>query len=172
MPQVAPGQQAKPVVFPRGGPTGSEVVVTMAGLEPFQTVRVGFGSLSQYEVIGRGDADSGGLLLQTLVIPSWGERDRPHYFVASFGNRIPRILSEPFHVTDENGVARIYGTVTADGTSCLSVEGPEKTLYTLEGDVGLWSPGQRVLVIGTIAEGVACGSRGLPIAVREIQPSL
>jgi hypothetical protein len=172
MPQVAPGQQpAKPVVFPRGGPPGTEVVVTMAGLEPFQTVRIGFGSLSQYEVIGRGDADSGGLLLQSLTVPSWGERDRPHYFVASFGNRIPRVLSEPFHVTDPNGVARIYGTVT-EGSSCLSVEGPEKTLYTLEGDTGLWSPGQRVLVIGTIAEESTCGSRGLPIAVREIQPSL
>jgi hypothetical protein len=172
MPQVAPGQQAKPVIVPRGGPPGTEVVVTMAGLEPFQTVRIGFGSLSQYEVIGRGDADSGGLLLQSLTVPSWGELDRPHYFVASFVNRIPRVLSDHFHVTDPNGVARIYGTVTEPGTSCLAIEGPEKNLYTLEGDTGLWSPGQRVLVIGTIAEQSSCGSRGLPITVREIQPSL
>ena len=173
MPQRAPDQlPAKPVISPRGGPPGTEVTVSMDGLPPFQTVRIGFGSLSQYEVIGRSEADAAGRFAITLRVPAWGELDRIHFFVASFGNQIPRILSEPFHVTDADGTARIYGTISAEGVSCLTLEGPQETLYTLEGDTGIWPPGQRVMVVGTVAERPTCGTRGLPIAVREIRASL
>jgi hypothetical protein len=146
--------------------------VSIDGLPPFQPVRIGFGSLSQYEVIGRADADGAGNLELSLRVPGWGELDRVHFFVASFGNQMPRGFSEPFHVTDADGTARIYGTISAEGMSCLTLEGPQETLYTLEGDTGIWTPGQRVMVVGSVAAQPSCGTRGLPIVVREIRPSL
>jgi hypothetical protein len=149
------------------------VTVTMIGLPPAQPVRMGFGSLSQYEVLGRGEADPVGSFSMEIKVPAWAELDRVHYFVVSLGGQMPRILSEPFHVTDADGTARIYGTVNDEGVSCLAVDGQEDTLYTLQGNHrSTWSVGQRVMVIGTVAERSACGGQGLPIAVREIRPSL
>jgi hypothetical protein len=177
MPQSAPARAprapSKPAVSPRGGPAGSEVTVTVEGTMPFQNVRFGFGSLSQYQVIGRADSDGGGKVTVALRIPDWAEVDRLHYVVASFGNEYPRVVSEPLHVTDADGTARIYGTISEQGMSCLNLDGPEKTLYTLEGETGLWSAGQRVSVIGTVGSGPpSCGGPGLPILVREIRPNL
>lgn len=148
------------------------MILAMAGMPPFQPVRIGFGSLSQYEVIGRGEADGEGKFAVDLRVPSWAELDRVHFFVVSFGNQMPRVLSDPFHVTDAEGTARIYGTISAQGMSCLMLEGLENTLYTLEGHTGRWVPGQRVVVIGTVADRPTCDSRGLPISVREIRQSL
>ena len=179
MPQSAPADEGKPVLSQRGGPVGAEIGVVVIGLPPFQRVRIGFGSLSQYEVLGGKDADATGTFDITLYVPQWAELDRVHFFVASYGGNDrpaslpPRVLSEPFHVTNAEGIARIYGTISPVATSsCLAVDGPDKTLYTLEGDTGLWSPGQRVMVIGTIADRSACGSKGVPITVKEIRPSL
>jgi hypothetical protein len=173
MPQSAPGQQPpKPIMSIRGGPAGAEITLAMPGLTPAQSVRVGFGSLSQYEVLGRGETGPEGMLVANLIVPPWAELDRVHYFILNFGNQTPRIFSDPFHVTDAYGVARIYGTVNDQGVGCLAIDGPEDTLYTLQGDHRRWTAGQRVLVIGTVAETGACGGQGLPIAVREIQPSL
>ena len=99
MPQRAPGQQVKPTLSRHGGPAGAEVTLTMAGVPPFQAIRIGFGSLSQYEVIGRAEADVEGGLSVALRVPAWAELDRIHFFVVSFGNPMPRVLSDPFHVT-------------------------------------------------------------------------
>lgn len=171
MPQSAP-QQIRPVLSRRGGPAGAEVRLTMDGVLPLLPVRIGFGSLSQYEVIARVEADVLGKLAVDLRVPAWAELDRIHYFVVSSGNQMPRVLSDAFHVTDAEGMARIYGAISAEGLSCLMLDGPQSTLYALEGATGLWRAEQRVMVIGTVRDRPMCSSRGLPIAVREIRPSL
>jgi hypothetical protein len=172
MPQRAPGQQIRPVLSRPGGPAGAEVTLTMDGVLPFLSVRIGFGSLSQYEVLARVDADAFGKLEADLEVPAWAELDRVHYFVVSSGNQMPRTLSDPFHVTDADGTARVYGAISAAGVACLMLDGPQSTLYALEGAPGSWAAGQRVMVIGTVMDRPTCGDRGLPIAVREIRPSL
>lgn len=161
------GQEIKPGTSARGGPAGAEITVTMEGLLPFQQVRLGFGSLSQYEVLGGAESDAEGRLSAAIKVPAWAELDRVHYFVVSVNRR--RIMSEPFHVTDRDGTAHITGTITAQPISCLTVEGRDKALYALQGETGLWQPGQHVLVTGTIAPKSDCGGGGLPITVREIQ---
>ena len=173
MPQSAPSQEKrKPILSLRGGPAGAEVTVVLTGLEPAQSVRIGFGSLSQYSGLGGGEAGPEGMMVSNIVIPDWAEVDRVHYFVLNLGNRLARILSEPFHVTDPEGIAHIYGTVNDQGIGCLAIDGPEDVLYTLQGDHRRWTAGQRVRVVGTIADVEACSGQGLPIAVREIEASL
>ena len=173
MPQSAPGQQKpKPILSLRGGPPRTEVTVVMTGLDPAQSVGIGFGSLSQYSGLGRGEAGPEGMMVANVAVPDWAELDRVHYFVLNLGNRSPRILSDPFYVTDADGVAHIYGTVNDQGIGCLAVDGPEDVLYTLQGDHRQWTAGQRIRVVGTIADVEACGGQGLPIAVREITASL
>ena len=166
---IQTAQQIVPVVDPRGGPPESEVTLTVTGLPPLQTIRIGFGSLSQYGVLGGGESDGDGNLTLKLKVPEWAERDRVHYWVVSPGNRLPRAFSKPFHVTSSDGTARILGTISAEGSVCLALDGPENIQYTLLGDLAGWSPGQRVLVIGTVADDAACDGQGVPIAVRQIQ---
>jgi hypothetical protein len=173
MSQRGPSQETrKPILSHRGGPPGAEVTVVMTGLTADQSVRVGFGSLSQYSGLGGSVAGPEGMMVANLVIPSWAELDRVHYFVLNLGNQRPRIISDPFYVTDADGIAHIYGTVNDQGIGCLAIDGPENVLYTLQGDHRKWTAGQRVRVVGTIADVEACGGQGLPIAVREIAASL
>jgi len=167
MPQQAPAQEIKPGLSARGGPAGAEVTITMTGLLPFQPVRVGFGSLSAYEVLGRAESNAKGVFESRFKVPSWAELDRPHYFVVTVGNG-RRVLSEPFHVTDVDGTARLTGPITTEPTGCLTLIGRDKVLYALQGEAGRWDTGQQVMVVGSIAERNECAGGGLPIAVREI----
>ena len=172
MRQSRPSQEArKPILSARGGPVGTEVTVVMTGLDPAQSVRIGFGSFTQYTGLGSHEAGPEGMLVANLVIPDWAEVDHPHYFVLNLGNRVPRITSEPFHVTDADGIAHVSGTVNDQGIGCLGIDGPEGVLYALQGGRRGFKPGQRVKVVGTIADVEACSGLGLPIAVQEITAS-
>ena len=169
--QTARGQQIKPMVHPRGAPLDGEVTLTAIGMLPFQPVRIGFGSYGQYEIVGRAEADATGNLMTAVLVPYWAVLDRVHFVFLSFGGGTPRAVSDPFLVTRPDGTIRIFGTISADGTSCLALDGPDNTLFSLQGDVGTWSTGQRVEVIGTIPTGPVCGGQGLPIAVIQIRPA-
>lgn len=169
MAQVPPVQERTLTTSRRGGPPRTEVAVSMDGLPPRQPVIIGFGSLAAHELVAEGEADAKGSLRLTVEVPYWAELNRPHFFFFAFADQRPRGFSPPFHVTAADGTARVTGTISAEGTSCLALVGPGDTLYTLQGDLGTWAPGTRVTVVGTVLEGPACGGQGLPIAVREIR---
>ena len=169
--QVAPGQQIKPLVSPRGGPVDGEVTLAVIGADPLMPLRIGFGSFGQYELIAREQADVTGNFSMNIKVPYWAERDRVHFFFLSFGRQRPRALSDPFHVTAPDGTARIVGTIRDDPGTCLSLNGPDDTTYSLEGPIGGWSPGMRVLVTGTISREPACAGDAVPITVLGIQPA-
>jgi hypothetical protein len=169
--QVTPGQQIKPLVSPRGGPVDGEVTLTIVGAEPLMPLRIGFGSFGMYELIGREQADAEGSFSMNIRVPYWAERDRVHFFFLSFGRARPRALSDPFHVTAPDGTARIVGTIRDEPGTCLSLAGPDDTVYSLEGPASGWSPGMRVLVTGTIAREPTCGGDAVPIEVARIQPA-
>lgn len=166
--QVAPVQQIKPIVNPRGAPVDAEVTLTVIGAEPGMALRIGFGSFGQYELIGREQANADGSFSGTFKVPYWAERDRVHFFFLSFGNQQPRALSDPFHVTSPDGTARVVGTIAPDSMGCIALQGPDQTRYALEGPISGWSAGSRVLVIGTVAAEAACGGSAVPISVMEI----
>jgi hypothetical protein len=168
--QTSLGQQIKPSISPRGAPVDGAVTLSMAGLPPLQAVRIGFGSFGQYEVVGRAEADELGNISVNLRVPTWAQRDGVHFFFVSLGGQVARALSDPFHVTAPDGIARIAGTINSEpAMGCVGLVGPYDTLYTLAGDVRGWSPGQRVQVTGTVADSAPCGGEGLPISVREIR---
>ena len=167
----SPEQEIKPMLSVRGAPVGTEVTLTIVGLPPLMNVRMGFGSFEQYESLGRSDADVYGVFSANLMVPYWGERDRVHFFFFNFADQRPRMFSEPFLVTAPDGTARITGTITDQGTSCLALDGPDDTRFALEGPLGGWAPGTKVLVVGTVSDEAACGGEGLPILVREIHPA-
>jgi len=169
--QLASGQEIRPMISVRGAPVGAEVTLTMVGLPPLMQIRMGFGSFGMYESMGRSEADVYGVFTANLRVPYWGERDRVHFFFANFADQRPRAFSDPFLVTAPDGSVRITGTISGNGSSCLSLDGPDETRFALEGPLAGWSPGTKVLVVGSVTDDVACGGEGLPIAVREIHPA-
>jgi len=166
--QVPSGQQIKPLISPRGGPGNGDVTFTVIEAVPLMPLRIGFGSFKGYEWIAREQADTNGYFSKVLKVPYWAERDRIHFFFLSLGGGRPHALSDPFHVTAPDGTARVIGTLGADAGSCLALDGPDQTRYSLQGPIRGWAPGTRVLIIGTVASEPACEGGGLPISVREI----
>jgi hypothetical protein len=170
MSRFAP-QEIKPMLSLRGAPVGSEVTLTVVGLPPLARVRMGFGGFGGYESLGNSDADVYGVFTANLRVPYWGERDRVHFFFVTFGNQQPRAFSDPFLVTAPDGTVRLEGTIAAEATSCLAMDGPDDTRFALEGPLAGWAAGTKVLVVGTVTDDAACGGEGLPILVQEIHPA-
>ena len=168
MTPLPPSQQHTVVISPRGGAAGTEVTVGMAGLPPLTRVRISFGSMVAYEVIDRTVTDMEGNFTMIVTVPTWVEVDQMHYVLVSYGSRQPRQQSDGFHVTAPDGTARVVGDINSDGGGCVALRDSSEVLYNLVGEIGQWSLGTRVSVIGAIADGSACETQGIAIAVREI----
>ena len=162
-------QDDKPMVSPRAGAPGSEVTVQWTGLAPDGTVVIGFGGLgSGYEIVGESPTDANGDFLVAVPVPSWAERGGTHFFFVGYADGQPVGISDVFHVTDAEGTLRLEGRITDEGVECTAMRSENDDLYTLTGDIGAPSPGDGVVVEGTIAEMSVC-QQGLTIAVTEIR---
>ncbi|MEE8146829.1 MAG: hypothetical protein V3T24_04435 [Longimicrobiales bacterium] len=162
-------QEAKPSVSPRGGPPGTEVTVRWTGLSPDSAILIGFGGLgSGYEIVGESGTDANGDFSHTVRVPAWAERDESHFFFVAYEDGQPRGISDAFHVTGPDGTLRLEGRITDEGVACTAMRGENDELYMLVGETERLSPGDRVVVEGTIADASAC-QQGLAIAVTEIR---
>jgi hypothetical protein len=61
----------------------------------------------------------------------------------------------------------VEGVLTDEGVTCPAMRGDDGEFYTLAGDIGDLRPGQRVRVIGEVAEASIC-MQGTTIAVAQI----
>lgn len=164
-------QPAKLLISPRGGPPGAEVTVRMTGLPPEVRLAIGLGRLrSGYEVLGNAEADANGDLALTVQVPLAIGPDEIHYFLLFNADRQrqPLAVSDGFHVTGPDGTLRVVGRVTDEGGECIAMRGEAGEMYTLVGETGALTPGDRVAVEGTIASTPGC-ARGLTIHVRRVQ---
>jgi uncharacterized protein DUF5818 len=62
----------------------------------------------------------------------------------------------------------VRGTLTAEGAECQALRGSDGQLYTLTGNLKGGNVGDRVKVVGRVAEASTC-QQGITIAVQEIQ---
>ena len=164
-----PSQQHTVVISPRGGASGTEVTVGMAGLPPLTRVRISFGSMIAYEVIERTVTDMDGNFTMIVTVPEWVEVDELHYVLVSFGRGQPRQRSDGFHVTAPDGTARVMGEISTDGGGCVALRNESEVLYDLVGEQEEWPSGPLVSVTGEIADASACNEQAIAIAVREIR---
>lgn len=63
---------------------------------------------------------------------------------------------------------KVAGVLTDEGVECQALRGNDGQLYTLTGDLGDFETGDRVRVIGTVAEVSIC-QQGTTIQVRSIK---
>ena len=156
-----------PVFAPRSGPPGTAVTVETKNLPAVTPVYLGLGATrSSFEVLAQLVTDQFGEMSTVVQIPPWATADRTHYFVLVDVYFRPLAVSAAFHVTEQNGTLVRRGRITAEAGSCVTLreEGEGQELYVLIGDTQGLTPGDDVLVEGTLTESADC-SQGTALRV-------
>lgn len=161
-------REARASVSPATGDLGTTVRLEAYGLTPGATITVGFGPpQSEYEVLDQVRADSDGSIRTTVSVPDWADRGRDYVFVADGPDGL---AIADFRVTtrdDSPDQVRVTGVLTEEGAECPALRADNGELYTLAGDIGEYSSGDRVTVEGHVAEASFC-MQGTTISVERI----
>jgi hypothetical protein len=147
---------------------GTVVNLSATGLPPNSRLLIAFANLQSYQLLQRVETDASGSFATTQEVPPWAELNGAHYFFASFADERPLAFSHAFHVTPRSGVARVTGTIAQQANGCVDLKTPGDVLYHLLGGVDQLKPGDRVTVVGAIADAAACGGTGVAIQVTEV----
>ena len=151
-------------VVPRSGPPGTVVEVYTENLPPQAKIHVGVGAMrAGFEALAEGTQDIWGEVSATVQIPAYATWERPIVFIVFNGVFSPIGISDPFHVTDEDGLVRRAGRITDEGLGCVTLRDGDQYLYTLAGarvrELGDLQPGDEVVVEGTVTtEGPCAGA--------------
>ncbi len=145
-------------VEPRMGPPGTAVEIYTENLPPQARIHVGVGAMrAGFEALAEGTQQIWGEVSATVTVPDYANRERPLVFILFNGIFSPIGISDPFHVTDEEGMVQRTGRITDEGLECLTMRDNDQYLYVLSGDLGGLAPGDEVVVEGTIGLSGACG---------------
>lgn len=155
-------------IEPRSGPAGTEVRVYTENLPLQARVVVGVGAIGTgFEELGEARQGEFGEVGATVTIPQTATWDRPLVFIIFNGNFAPTGLSDPFHVTNEEGLIYREGEITDEGEGCVAMRDRDGYLYTLTGDLGDSKPGDAIAVEGTFSAESDC-ARGETITVTKL----
>lgn len=157
-------------VDPLHGPPGTEVTVYTENLPLQAAVHLGVGATrTGFEALYTADQGMWGEVSGTITIPETAPWDRAVLLVAFDAIFAPIGLSEPFHVTREDGTLRRTGEVTDEGVECLAFRDADGYLYTLVGETDGLEPGEEAVIEGTIAEASTC-MQGTTLVVDRVLP--
>lgn len=157
-------------VVPRTGPVGTDVRIYTENLPLQARVVIGVGAIGTgFEELGEARQTEFGEVGATVTIPETATWDRPLVFIIFNGNFAPTGLSDPFHVTDADGLIHREGEVTDEGEGCLGMRDRDGYFYTLTGDVGDAKPGEAIAVEGTFSAESEC-AQGETITVSRVVP--
>lgn len=155
-------------VVPMSGPPGTQISVRSDNLPLAARVHIAVGMLhAGFETIGLAAQGEWGEISASVQIPAGATWDRPLYVIALDGVFSPIGISDPFHVTDANGMIRRRGRVTDEGGPCLTLRDENDLLYALSGELGAFRAGDEVVVDGTYSGASSCRD-GSTIAVARI----
>lgn len=144
-------------VEPRSGPPGTVVSVYTENLPLQARIHVGVGAMrAGFEALAEGTQDIWGEVSATVRVPAYATWERPLVFIVFNGNFSPIGISDPFHVTSEEGLVRRAGRITDEGLGCVTLRDGDQYMYALVGDLGDLRPGDEVVVEGTVAVDGPC----------------
>ncbi len=145
-------------VEPRMGPAGTVVEVYTENLPPQAKIHVGVGAMrAGFEALAEGTQEIWGEVSATVTVPGYANWERPLVFIVFNGVFSPIGISDPFHVTDDNGMIQRTGRITDEGLGCVTLRDNDQYVYALSGDLGDLQPGDEVVVEGGIALNGPCG---------------
>lgn len=170
-PQSPSGLRHVQTVEPLSGPVGTVVRVNTQNLPIQAKIYVGVGATHEgWEELAEVPQSELGEVSATVSIPEFATWDQPLVFIVFNGIFSPIAISDPFHVTDEEGRIMRRGTITDEGTGCTMLRDGDDYKYALTGDIGALRPGDAVVVEGIyLNEGPCAG--GTTIQVTRIGES-
>ncbi|MYC91286.1 MAG: hypothetical protein F4X15_07435 [Gemmatimonadetes bacterium] len=140
------------------GPPGTLVEIYTENLPPQAKIHVGVGAMrAGFEALAEGTQEIWGEVSATVRVPSYANWQRPLVFIVFNGVFSPIGISDPFHVTDENGMVQRTGRITDEGLGCVTLRDNDQYVYALNGDLGDLNPGDEVVVEGAITLNGPCG---------------
>lgn len=154
-------------VEPRLGPPGTTVEIYTENLPPQAKIHVGIGAMrAGFEALGEGEQQMWGEVSATVRVPRYANRERPLVFIIFNGIFSPIGISDPFHVTDEDGMVQRTGRITDEGLGCVTLRDQDEYMYALSGDLEGLEPGDEVVVEGEISLEGQCGGADSVAVVR------
>ncbi len=143
---------------PRMGPVGTVVEVYTENLPPQARIHVGVGAMrAGFEALAEGTQEIWGEVSATVTVPGYANWERPLVFIVFNGVFSPIGISDPFHVTNEDGMVQRTGRITDEGLGCVTLRDNDQYVYALNGDLGDLKPGDEVVVEGGITLNGPCG---------------
>ena len=98
-PVAADEPRASPIAMsPREGPPGTDVTLELGGLVMNANVEIGFGDLTQHEIIASAEGDAEGRVTATVPVPASAPPGTYYFFIAQ-ADGPPLAVSDPFVVT-------------------------------------------------------------------------
>lgn len=157
-------------VEPMSGPIGTVVRVNTMNLPIQAKIYVGVGATNDgWEELAEVPQGELGEVSATVAIPEFARWDQPLVFIVFNGIFSPIAISDPFHVTDQDGRVKRQGTVTDEGTGCVMLRDRDDYQYALTGEVQELKPGDAVTVEGVYSERGGCTGEST-IRVTRIEP--
>ena len=142
---------------PRSGPPGTFVSVSTLNLPIEAKVHIGVGAMQDgFEALVEAAQGEWGEIAVRVQVPVTASWTRPIVFIAFNAVFAPIGLSDPFHVTDPEGLVRRTGRVTEEADGCLTFRDRDDYLYALTGGVADLRPGDEVRIDGVYFDAGAC----------------
>jgi hypothetical protein len=142
-------------ITPQSGPPGTVVTVASAAMPHITPVRIGLGAIrTGFEALEELLTSVTGDFTVPVTVPEWARWDRTHRFIVFDFYFNPIALSDPFYVTNAEGLLLREGTVGLEGT-CVLLRAPDGDVFSLLGTSAL-KEGDRVVVQAKIAEPSTC----------------
>lgn len=119
---------------PRSGPPGTEISIYTENLPLQGRVVLGMGAVGAgFEALGEAQQQEWGEIGGTLAVPEYATWDRALVVIIFNGNFVPTGLSDPFHVTNAEGLVRRSGVLTDVGEGCRTMRDWDGYFYSLAG---------------------------------------
>lgn len=152
-------------VEPRLGPPGTTVEIYTENLPPQAKIHVGIGAMrAGFEALGEGEQQMWGEVSATVRVPRYANWERPLVFIIFNGIFSPIGISDPFHVTNEEGLVQRTGRITDEGLGCVTLRDQDEYMYALSGDLEGLKPGDEVVVEGAVSlEGTCDGADSIAV---------
>lgn len=158
-------------VDPMSGPPGTMVQIYTENLPVQARVHVGVGAIgSGFEALAEAHQEQWGEVTASVAVPDYTSWEQPVVFIIFNGIFSPIGISDPFHVTNADGLIRRRGEITVEGAGCVTMRDADSFLYSLTGDVDRLEPGDEVVVEGRITETSTCMQGSTLQVVRVVAP--
>jgi len=112
-------------------------------------------------------------LTATLKVPDWAHTNHYEVIILMDNDFMPVAVSDPFHVSDQDGFVQRQGVIGVAWPGCASLIGDHGLTYALVGPKArtlLASQGHEMIIEGRIVEGVCAQAFGIEVESMELAP--